>query len=153
MAASSVDATLPLLREVLDKRRRQRLTQPLDFAAPVAYLGRVLTDLDHAAEAEQHLREGLALEEKLRPVGHRSTANTRSLLGGCLARQKKFADAEPLLLQGYQGLAQAKATPPKRLREALERLVQLYDAWGQKDKADEWRKKLEAAQATTKPTK
>ncbi len=82
-------------------------------------------------------------------MGHPSTAYTRSLLGGCLSKQKKFADAEPLLLQG---LAQAKATPPKRLREALERLVQLYAAWGQKDKADEWRKKLEAAKAATPPT-
>jgi hypothetical protein len=27
--------------------------------------------------------------------------------------------------------------------KALERLVQLYDATGQKDKADEWRQKLE----------
>jgi hypothetical protein len=37
-----------------------------------------------------------------------------------------------------------------RLTEALERLVQLYDAWGQKDKADEWRKRLAAAQAEAK---
>jgi hypothetical protein len=28
------------------------------------------------------------------------------------------------------------------LPEALERLVQLYDAWGKKDQADEWRKRL-----------
>ncbi len=27
--------------------------------------------------------------------------------------------------------------------DALERLVQLYDAWDKKDKADAWRKKLE----------
>jgi hypothetical protein len=38
-----------------------------------------------------------------------------------------------------------------RLTEALERLVQLYDATGQKDKADEWRKKLEESQAAAKP--
>src|SRR5262249_11343921 len=33
----------------------------------------------------------------------------------------------------------------------LERLVQLYDDWGRKDKADEWRKKLEAAKAPPQP--
>ena len=27
--------------------------------------------------------------------------------------------------------------------EALKRLVQLYDGWGKKDKADEWRQKLD----------
>jgi tetratricopeptide (TPR) repeat protein len=37
------------------------------------------------------------------------------------------------------------------LTEALERLVQLYDAMGQKDKADEWRKMLEETKAAAKP--
>jgi hypothetical protein len=34
--------------------------------------------------------------------------------------------------------------------EALERLVQLYDAWGKKDQADRWRKKLTEATAAGK---
>ena len=34
-----------------------------------------------------------------------------------------------------------------RLAEAGDRLVQLYDAWGKKDKADECRKKLEECKA------
>ena len=45
-------------------------------------------------------------------------------------------------------MKQREATLPVvgkvRLPEALERLVQLYDAWGQNDKADQWRQKLEA---------
>jgi len=44
--------------------------------------------------------------------------------------------------------ARAKAIPPQgkvRLTEALERLVQLYDAWGKKEEAAKWRKELEAA--------
>ena len=73
-----------------------------------------------------------------------------------LLGQKKYAEAEPLLLQGYEGLVQRRdKIPPKypnRPTEALERLVQLYDAWGKKDKADEWRKKLEEAKAQAKAT-
>ena len=34
-----------------------------------------------------------------------------------------------------------------RLTEALERLVQLYDAIGKKDEAAKWRKELETAKA------
>ena len=34
-----------------------------------------------------------------------------------------------------------------RLTEALERLVKLYEAWGKKDQADEWRKKLPVAKS------
>ena len=29
-----------------------------------------------------------------------------------------------------------------RLLQAVERLVELYDAWGRKDQADEWRRRL-----------
>jgi hypothetical protein len=34
-----------------------------------------------------------------------------------------------------------------RLTQAVERLVQLYDAWGKPDKAAEWRKRLEGKEA------
>jgi hypothetical protein len=66
------------------------------------------------------------------------------MLGGSLLGQKKFAAAEPLLLTGYEGMKQQAGTiPPQgriRLPEAVERLVQLYDAWGKKDEAAKWRK-------------
>src|SRR5262245_57644571 len=55
-------------------------------------------------------------------------------LGGSLLGQQQYAAAEPLLLQGYQGLkAQEKQIPAAykiRPTDAIERLVQLYDAWG-----------------------
>jgi hypothetical protein len=38
-------------------------------------------------------------------------------------------------------------------KEALERLVQLYDATRQKDKADEWRKQRETSRGTKEPAK
>jgi hypothetical protein len=64
-----------------------------------------------------------------------------SLLG-----QRKYADAEPWLLQGYEGLkawaAQRPAVPQPRLREAGARIVRLYEAWGQAKKAAEWKVRL-----------
>jgi hypothetical protein len=84
-----------------------------------------------------------------------TTFNTRSMLGGALLGQKKYADAEPLLLQGYEGMKERETKIPAqgkiRLTEALERLVQLYEATGKKDQAAEWRKKLDAAKAAAKP--
>ena len=35
-------------------------------------------------------------------------------------------------------------SPRQHLTEALERLVQLYDAWDKPDEAAKWRKELEA---------
>jgi len=70
-------------------------------------------------------------------------------LGAALLGQKKYSEAEPLLLAGYQGMKQREATipPPFKLllMEALERLVQFYEATADKDKAREWQNKLAEA--------
>jgi serine/threonine protein kinase len=84
--------------------------------------------------------------------------HTQSQLGGSLLGQQKYAEAEPLLLAGYKGLKEREARIPagdrKRLTEALERLVQLYDVWGKPGQAQQWRKELEQRKATTpKPVK
>ena len=40
------------------------------------------------------------------------TFNARSLLGGSLLGQKKYAEAEPLLLSGYEGMKQREDKIP-----------------------------------------
>jgi tetratricopeptide (TPR) repeat protein len=66
--------------------------------------------------------------------------------GKALLDLKAYADAEPLLLEAHSGLrageGQISADGNVSLIQALERLVQLYDAWGKPDKAAEWRKRL-----------
>jgi len=72
------------------------------------------------------------------------------------AGQTKFAEAEPLLLAGYEGMKELEGTIPAiirkvRVTESIERLVQLYEVTGKKDKAAEWRAKLRATEATKPP--
>jgi tetratricopeptide (TPR) repeat protein len=124
-------------------------------AGLLAQVGRVLLGKEQYGPAEEFLRECLKIRLKSGPEAW-TTANARSLLGAALLGQKKYTDAAPLLLQGYEGLRkQAEKIPPavrhKRLIKALERLVQLYDAWGKKDEADAWRKKLDEAKAAWMP--
>jgi hypothetical protein len=112
------------------------------------------------AEAEPLLRECLKFREKNEPDGWR-TFHTKSLLGSGLLGQRKYAEAERLLLAGYEGMRQREGKIPpigkSRLTEAIERLVQLYDECGRKDKADEWRRRLpvtkpaEAIEAVARP--
>ena len=92
------------------------------------------------AEAESLLRKAM------NGAGNQNTQiwdtfDRQSLLG-----QSKFAEAEPLLLSGYEGLQ--KQSPAisvdANLSEAGQRLVQFYTAWGKPDKAGEWRSKLSA---------
>ena len=91
------------------------------------------------------MRECLVTRAKTQPDDW-TTFNTKSMLGGSLLGQKKYADAEPLLLLGYEGMNErAGDIPPRaapRLIEAQKRLVQLYDAWGKPDQAAKWRAKL-----------
>jgi tetratricopeptide (TPR) repeat protein/tRNA A-37 threonylcarbamoyl transferase component Bud32 len=122
----------------------------------LAGLGWNLLRQQKYAEAEQALREGLALCAKQQPDAWK-TFNTRSMLGNALLSQKKYAEAEPLLKEGYEGLKQrAAAIPPQSqawLAEALQRLVQLYEATGRKDQADVWQKELQALPPSKPATK
>jgi tetratricopeptide (TPR) repeat protein len=98
------------------------------------------------AAAETAARRALAIRDARHP-DHWTRFDALSLIGGALAGQKKFAEAEPLLIQGYVGLKEREARTPflwrkKRQAQAGARIVALYEAWGKKDKADEWRKKL-----------
>ena len=97
------------------------------------------------AEAEPPASECLTIREQKLPDDWR-TFNARSMLGGSLLGQKKYAEAEPLLLSGYEGMKQWEDKIPAvgkpRVKETLQRLVQLYTATDQSEKAAEWNKKL-----------
>ena len=93
------------------------------------------------------LRECLSLRRKKQPDEWR-TFSTQAALGISLLGQKQYAEAEPLLVAGYEGMKEREDKIPAGARNALpdtlKRLVQLYDAWGQPDKAAQWRKELDA---------
>jgi serine/threonine protein kinase/Tfp pilus assembly protein PilF len=65
-----------------------------------------------------------------------------SLLGASLSGEKKYADAEPLLLEGYRGMAERKDRMPVPklgdLDSAQKWIIQLYEAWGKPQKVSEW---------------
>jgi hypothetical protein len=79
------------------------------------------------------MRECLAIRDQKTPDEWR-TFEARSRLGGSPLGQKKYTAADPLLLQGYQGMKAREARIPaphkQRLAEAGARVVALYDARG-----------------------
>src|SRR5262249_55218598 len=108
------------------------------YVGALTALGANLLSQEKYADAEPVLRESLAVLQK-QPAEAEGMFHTQVLLGGALLGQQKFADAELLLVQGYQGMKKSHKGPgPKHhgssstkegLAQALERLVQLYDAW------------------------
>jgi len=65
-----------------------------------------------------------------------------------LACQKKYADAEPQLVFGYEGMKrrQDAMTAPDRpaLDEAGQSILKLYRDWGKPEKAAEWKQNVQS---------
>ena len=64
------------------------------------------------------------------------------MLGEALLGQRKYADAETLLLASHDGMKQREATIPEqgkvRLPEALDRLIDLYTVTDKPDEVTKW---------------
>ena len=91
-------------------------------------------------ESEPLAREAVGLDQKQQPDDWQRF-RAESLLGVSLAGEKKYAEAEPLLLEGYQGMVARKNSISASDRYHLERahqwLVQLYKDWGKPEKVAE----------------
>lgn len=154
-----------LLASLYDRERRYKEAEALLAAATsaqesvlgeahperlglLAALGRVQLEQRKYAEAEATLR---ATAELHRQAGTDSWQryNCESLLGQSLASEKKFAEAEPLEVAGYAGMAQrASFVPaPERylLKEAKEAIPRFYREWGKPQDAEQWKEKVSAA--------
>jgi tetratricopeptide (TPR) repeat protein/tRNA A-37 threonylcarbamoyl transferase component Bud32 len=155
-AGKSAEA-IKLIDELLtDGPRRSKLNQT-ELQYLLVFAGKSLLELREFARAEPIFRENLAMHEKIasayRVLPWR-LARARSFLGAALLGQKKYADAEPLLVAAYEVLRRDEQEiplgRPEVMPEAIQRLVDLYEATGRKDKAEQYRKELEAAKAASK---
>jgi serine/threonine protein kinase len=92
--------------------------------------------------AEAPLRECLrSLEPRF--LDHWALFEAKTLLGESLLSQKKYVEAEPLLLKGYEGMKAREKTIPSaiqvRLLETVDNLLALYTATNKPDEVKKWR--------------
>jgi serine/threonine protein kinase/DNA-binding SARP family transcriptional activator len=152
-AAGQLDKAVKLFEQTLAKLKEKQGPGHPGTLTSMNNLADAYQKNGDFAKAERILRECLTIRQQKQPDAW-GTFATQSQLGGSLLGQKKYTDAGPLLLAGYEGMKQREAKIPatakKYLTEALERLVQLYDAWGKPEQAKAWRQKLEQAKTPTK---
>lgn len=90
------------------------------------------------AEAEPLAREAVQTDSKILPNDWQRF-RAESLLGASLAGEKKYAEGEPLLVEGYQGMLARKSSMAApdlyNLKLALKWLAQLYKDSGETAKA------------------
>jgi tetratricopeptide (TPR) repeat protein len=144
-AAKMHDKAEPVLRQLTSLERETSGPESTNYADVSALLGWNLIAQGKHLEAEMPLRECLRVRELLEPEEW-TTFLTQSLLGECLVGQKRFTEAEPLLLSGYAEMKNRETSIPPEgrpaLKDAIERIIGLYEAWDRKQAADEWREKL-----------
>jgi tetratricopeptide (TPR) repeat protein len=132
-----------LLEETLQKCQPKLGDKHPYTIGVMANLGLLLLQQKRSADAEQVLRDLLALRQTQIPDSW-LTFNTQSMRGAALLGQQKYAEAEPLLVKGYQGMKAREKTIPQqgggelRIPEALDRLIELYTALNQPDEAKKW---------------
>jgi hypothetical protein len=120
----------------------------------MAMLGENLLKQHIWHEAELLFRECLPIRDEKAPDSW-TTFHIRSGLGASLLGQEKYAEAEPLIVTGYEGMRsrEAKIRPHEKsfLVEAGERVIQLSEAWGKPEEVAEWHRKIRPTAEIRRP--
>jgi tetratricopeptide (TPR) repeat protein len=137
--AGKLDQAESMLREALEHCRKQPNSNPHrhSTANTCGWLAKTLLLKKQYEAAEPLAREAVAFFEKEVPDNGR-WFYWESLLGDVLLGQKRYAEAEPLLLHGYTGMKQMEtvlhAYDKRRIAETEERVVRFYEVTNQPEK-------------------
>jgi tetratricopeptide (TPR) repeat protein len=134
--------------QILEVQRRTVGQEAMNTLISESNIGWLRIKQQKFPEAESVLRAALSVLERAFPDS-RERFGCQNLLGQSLAAQTKYAEAETLMLAGYEGMSLRKPTPQAAIslapaNEAGQAILNLYEAWGQAEKAAEWKSRLEA---------
>jgi tetratricopeptide (TPR) repeat protein len=144
--AGDLDRADQLLRGVVAYSQGQNDFQGrICVASNLGWLGQNLLLQKRYDDATRALREAIAIFEKELPDDARRFF-WMSTLGEVLCGQDKSADAEPLLVRGYEGMKRQEAVLHAiwraRLIYAAERVIRFYEITQRPEKAHQWREKV-----------
>ena len=137
------------LAEAETIQREQLKALSLSDASASRMEGRYLAELlflqKKYAESEPFARQATAEYAKAKPETW-DRWYAKSLLGAILMEQGRYAEAEPELVSGYEGLFKTKQKMAADDRESLlnagKWLVAVYERQGKSAKAAEWARKI-----------
>jgi tetratricopeptide (TPR) repeat protein len=109
------------------------------YPTVLIFKGLILDKTGKSTEGERILRDAVKLRTDSLPKEHFWVAVAKGALGECLMTQKRFAEAEPLLVETYVSLNSHLGKADPRTTEASRRLVTLYDLWGKPMQAAQYR--------------
>jgi tetratricopeptide (TPR) repeat protein len=124
----------------------QRRELPPDHPATantVTLLVGILTKQGRAAEAEELIRDSIEALKRVHQPGAYHLAQAENMLGEVLVAQGLYEDAEPILLESHRSILSTTGDETNFAAvESLMRLIRLYTAWGQPERAQPYRDSL-----------
>ena len=125
------------IRERIEWLQARNRLQTREAAAPYFNLSRALLEQGKVDEAETAFLLCQPLIERYLPAAKPTIERLR---GRILLGQQRYAEAEPLLLAGYEALKSSSPNAYAALREIAQALANLYRATNAPAKADQWQK-------------
>jgi tetratricopeptide (TPR) repeat protein len=132
----------PYCRDVLEQRIDIWGRDHIYTARAMTLLAQILNRQKRYAEAEPWARQAVEVRDKRLPPRNWERAKSRSILGATLTGLGKFEEAEPLLLQSLPIIEDDRGPQHRHTYEALERIIDFYNARGDTETAQQYRRKL-----------
>lgn len=134
-----------MFERFVDGQRKLLQEDQLALAALLEQVASSLLEHGQYVAAESYLRESIEIRETAMFESWQ-VFHAHSLLGEALMGQQRMDSAEELLLECCSSLMARVDDIPRQSRHVLTqahlRLVELYDAWDQPQKAEKWRAEL-----------
>jgi eukaryotic-like serine/threonine-protein kinase len=130
--------SLEKVTRALDLYQQNFGTHYDNYPTALIIRGLSLTKIGQPNEGETILREAVKIRTDSVPEEHFWVALANGALGECLATQRRYDEAEPLLLQSYESLKSWLVAGNPRTRLAVQRLSALYESWGKPDCANQF---------------
>ena len=124
-------------REAIEVYRRafNRPQDSFNFALLLNEQGMILNKMGRPREAEASAREALEIRTRFLAPGHRLIASSKGVLGESLRLEKRYAEAEPILLESYKILKSTAGEQWPRTKEVRQSLKALYETRHMPEKA------------------
>jgi tetratricopeptide (TPR) repeat protein len=129
-------------RQILALRGKTIPDSHPSIAASLQTLGRCDDKLGDTASGRRELEESLALRRKFLPADSWLIASSEGFLADHDMLVKQYSKAETLSLDAYAVMTKSLGPQHPKTQATVQRLIALYEAWGQPAKAAAFRSKL-----------
>jgi eukaryotic-like serine/threonine-protein kinase len=150
-ALQQYDEADKLYEESLKIQRQSLGDENPRVALTLVWSSITLRHMKRFTDAEVRARKAVGIDRQKLGETNTRTLEAEGALGAILAAERKWQEAEPLLV-GYADALERKRGVEGDLTDVVQQIVDMYTTWGKPDKAAEWRAKL-AKPAAPAPTK